>query len=215
MTFDKEGHVDITPAEFERLLVRDLDYPICAVLVPGTPAVFSSNDEFCEFRNVVADGLSVHPSSIVFRGSTKIGFSISPKACKLWKAMTGASDIDLAVVDPDHYHFLDAEVRRWERIQRNPASRSHAFRGALFARKKRLRENRSFYCYKYMDLPDTELVQKYQTVMDEASSRVQDRTVTAFFYRDWWALHARYEYDLRQLRHGVRSGELPSAPKGD
>jgi hypothetical protein len=124
MTFDQEGHVVVTPAELESKLRGDMDRLICEVLLPRTPAAFATYHEYCRFREMLAEQLSVHPSSIIFRGSTKIGFSLTPRAEKAWVAMGPDSDIDLAIVDPDHYHFLDAEVRRWER---NPHARAESF----------------------------------------------------------------------------------------
>jgi hypothetical protein len=210
MTFDQEGHVVVTPVEVQTLLHADLHWLICHVLLQGTPAVFATYNEYCRFRGMVAEDLAVHPSSIVFRGSTKIGFSLSPRPDKVWVAMGADSDVDLAIVDPDHFHFLDAEVRRWERnIQRWP----EASRDRGFARSRRLRENRAFYCYKYMDLPDTALVEKYQIAMRKASSPRPlgcHRYASAFFFRDWWSLHSRYEFDLRQLLNGLGQS-LPAA----
>lgn len=123
------------------------------------------------------------------------------------------SEVDLAVVDPDHFHFLDAEMRRWER---NPAIKAQRFRGQGYVRSVKLRESRAFYCYRYMDLPDTTLVQKYQAAMDKASSSQSpgcNRQVTAFFFRDWWSLHSRYEHDLRQLLHALRQPDFPAADR--
>jgi hypothetical protein len=211
MTFDHEGHLIVTPTEVEAMLRADLDELICSVLLPGTPVVFATHQEFCRFRAMVAEGLSVHPSSIIFRGSTKLGFSLTPRPEKAWMEVEADSDVDLAVVDPDHFHFLDAEVRRWER---NPETKAQGFRGQGYVRSLRLRENRAFYCYKYMDLPDTTLVQKYQAAMDKASSPQLPgckRQVTAFFFRDWWSLHSRYEHDLRQLLHALRQPNFPAA----
>jgi hypothetical protein len=175
------------------------------VLLPGTPAIFDTYDAFVRFRARVANGLSVHPSSVVFRGSTKIGFSIAPIADKLWSSFGPQSDVDLAIVDPDHYHYLDAEVRSWERA----GAGGSAFRGQRYMRTVKLRQCRSFYCYRYMDLPDTNLVEKYEAAMQDVD-RLVNRRVQAFFFRDWWALQSRFEYDLRQLQHGLRRNELPA-----
>jgi len=213
MTFDHEGHIIVTPAEVEAMLRTDLDRLICTVLLPGTPMVFAAYDEYCRFRGMVAEELSVHPSTIIFRGSTKLGFSLKPAREKVWMEVGADSDVDLAVVDPDHFHFLDAEVRRWER---NPAMRAQEFSGKGFPRTWNLRQCRSFYCYRYMDLPDTTLVQKYQAAMDKASSSHSpgcNRQVTAFFFRDWWSLHSRYEHDLRQLLHALRQPDFPAADR--
>lgn len=211
MTFDREGHVVVSPVEIEEMLRTDLHRLICTVLLPGTPSVFATYEEYCLFREMIADGLSVHPSSIVFRGSTKIGFSLTPRPDKIWMEVDSGSDVDLAIVDSDHFHFLDAEVRRWER---DPRVKAQSFRGQGYVRSRRLRENRAFYCYKYMDLPDTALVQKYQAAMDRASTPHSpgcNRQVTAFFFRDWWSLHSRFEFDLRQLRRDLQQKQLPAA----
>ena len=80
----------------------------------------------------------------------------------------------------------------------------------------KLGESCAFYCYRYMDLPDTTLVQKYQASMDKASSSQSpgcNRQVTAFFFRDWWSLHSRYEHDLRQLLHALRQPDFPAADR--
>ena len=89
------------------MLRTDIDWLICTVLLPGTPIAFATYDEFCQFRAMVAEELSVHPSSIIFRGTTKIGFSLTPRPEKAWMEVGADSDVDLAVVDPDHFHFLD------------------------------------------------------------------------------------------------------------
>ena len=209
MNFDQEGHLIATPEEIDRLArAGEFSKLINEVLLIGTPAAFATYRGFRDFVDGVADGLAVHPSCIVFRGSTKLGFSIAPRSDKLWVEMGPDSDIDLAIVDPDHFHFLDAEVRRWER-------RATSFHGQSFTKRMKLRANRAFYCYRYMDLPDTALVQKYQAAMDRASAPSPpgcNRPVTAFFYRDWWSVFSRYESDLRQLVRGLRS-DLSAGPK--
>jgi hypothetical protein len=209
MTFDQEGHIVVTPAEVEALLRNHLDRLICGVLIPGTPAMFATWLEYCEFRAMVADELSVHSSTIVFRGSTKVGFSLTPRPEKIWVEVGADSDVDLAVVDPDHFHFLDAEVRRWER---EPATKAEKFHGQPFVRARNLRKHRAFYCYRYMDLPSTALVQKYEAAMEKARAARPpgcNRQVTAFFFRDWWSLHSRYEWDLQALLSGLNQ-DLPA-----
>ena len=204
MNFDLEGHMCVTPAEVDALLRSNIPRLINEVLLPGTPMAFPAYSAYRRFLAHVAECLGVHPSCIVVRGSAKLGFSIAPRAEKLWVAAGADSDVDLAIIDPDHFHFLDAEVRRWER--------GAGFRGKVFHQRLKLRENRGFYCYRYMDLPDTALVQKYQEAMDAASAPAAPgcgRPVTAFFYRDWWSVYSRYEFDLRQVARGLRQGLPP------
>ena len=54
----------------------------------------------------------IHPYQFLFRGSTKIGFSISPnrKKRKAWQRFSAASGLDLAIVDPRFYETLDEQV---------------------------------------------------------------------------------------------------------
>ena len=59
MTFDHEGHIVVTPAEVEAMFRTDVDRLICTALLPGTPVVFATHDEFCRFRAMVAEELSV------------------------------------------------------------------------------------------------------------------------------------------------------------
>jgi hypothetical protein len=202
MTFDPEGHVIITPAEFQGRLDGAMGRLVNDILLVGTPAIFPTFAGYRDFLEQVADDLAVHSSSIVLRGSAKLGFSLTPRADKVWMEVSPESDVDLAVVDPDHFHFLDAEVRRWERT-------TSTFRGKDYARGIRLREDRAFYCYRHLDLPATDMVQRYDLAMNRASSEGPHccgRTVSAFFYRDWWSVSSRCEYDLRQLRRGLAKG---------
>src|SRR5438105_15891813 len=114
MHFDNEGHAVVTPREWQEALVdpRRLTSDIWLV---GTPWAFPTYGGFREFLAFLSDRLGVHPNNIAIRGSTKIGFSISCRADKVWVAMRPDSDLDLAIVDPDYYHFLDREIRGYER----------------------------------------------------------------------------------------------------
>lgn|SRR5487761_1500521 len=115
MQIDGEGHILIAPREIcdgleqSSRLIND-------VLVAGTPLGFSRYSQYCEFLDGCADVFGVHPRNMLVRGSTKIGFSIVPSPQKIWVAMRPTSDLDLAIVDPDYYHYLDREIRMWERL---------------------------------------------------------------------------------------------------
>jgi len=199
VAFDEQGHLAITPQQLleaaqvqRRRLVND-------VLCHGTPAIFEHYLEYRDFVHEVAEALNLSPFSIWIRGSAHIGFSITPRAGKVWVEIGDDSDIDLAVVDPDHYHLLDVEIRRWERTDSTGER----------VRVQRLRDGRRFYCYQHRDLPSTPTCDDYKSKIATISSS-NDRTVTAFFFRDSWALHERYVKDVRDLVFENQLG-LPAA----
>jgi hypothetical protein len=77
MQFDAEGHVVVTPREWQERL-QDAGTLTRDVWLVGTPWAFSTYAKFREFVVFLADRLGVHPNNIAVRGSTKVGFSISP-----------------------------------------------------------------------------------------------------------------------------------------
>src|SRR5271156_2432236 len=143
MQIDDEGHILTSPRDVcERLnqpgrLIND-------VFIPGTPVAFPTYARYCDFLAHCADGFGVHSRNLLVRGSTKLGFSISPDADSAWVEMRPESDLDLAIIDPDYYHFLDREIRMWER---NPEN--EAFSGPQFSKSIARQKQRGFYTYRY------------------------------------------------------------------
>jgi len=206
MHIDNQGHVVITPREFQAALDRPA-WLINDVWLARTPWAFPTYDGYCEFMAFLADRLNVHPRNILVRGSTKIGFSISPKADKVWMAMRPDSDLDLAIVDTDYYHYFDREIRSYERKPGNTPLRGEAARKA-FGRKK----SRSFYTYRYHQFPDIACVAEHNSCLSEAPvEKCCDalRSISAFIYRDWWSVYSRCEYDLKDLRKALTTPGFP------
>jgi hypothetical protein len=83
MHIDNQGHIVVTPREFQAALERPA-YLINDIWLPGTPMAFPTYDSYCEFLGFLADRLGVHPRNVIIRGSTKIGFSIAPNKDKVW-----------------------------------------------------------------------------------------------------------------------------------
>lgn len=198
---DCQGHLAIAPSALLERANAGPSQLVDDVLTRGTPAIFPSYQEYRHFVRKVAASLEVSPFSIFIRGSAQIGFSIAPNAGKLWMECGAHSDIDLAIVDPDHYHRLDVEIRQCER-DRSPDDLGHM---------KNLGNNRRFYCYQHYDLPETRTCDEYKGKI-AAIKQEQGREVTAFFYRDFWAFHDRYVYDIRELLERNELG-LPTAPR--
>ncbi len=204
MEFDSEGHLLVTPREFcDRL--DDSNRLINDVLIPGTPIAFLDYVNYRNFLSACADSFGIHPENFKIRGSTKLGFSIAPNADSAWQQMRPDSDLDLAIVDPDYYHFLDSEIRKFER---DPAN--SAFRGRHFDKSIARRNQRRFYTYRHFDLPKDVVcvAEQFQRLRDLPINECCgcERPIDAFVYRDWWSLHARWEFDIRELNKEIKNG---------
>jgi hypothetical protein len=216
MRFDDEGHLLISPRELQDFAFADPHSLINDVLLPGTPRVCATYEAYCDLLHQLSTRLGVHPRNLLFKGSTKIGFSIAPRPEKLWRQFGPTSDLDLAIVDANFFNRLDEQVRQWER---DPRNRRLLFRrDPRWIRSYRLRvEHKGRYeCYRFFDLPRVPLIEE---VVDRLS-RVKTvdycgtrRELTAFIFRDLWGVFQRYEYDLDDLRFGLRFGtpRLPQA----
>lgn len=213
MQFDQEGHVVVTPREVHRmaLTMDGRARLINTVLLPGTPRAIPSHERYCDLLHHVSDGMGIHPNNLFFKGSTKLGFSIAPKAEKAWMEYGPTSDLDLAIVDPRFYQVVDFEVGRWEWSTEN--------RGRMYRNQRLLREhgNRTynkgrFDCFRFFDLPDIAsmrlLVECLESAPVEASCGIR-RPLSAFVYRDWWGVCKRYDHDLHCLRKAIVAGRIP------
>src|SRR5690242_13772354 len=105
MKFDEQGHVLISPRDLQRQAFEAPDQLINHWLLPGTPHAFATYEKFIRFVDFLTARTGIHPHSFLFRGSTKIGFSISPNlnSMKTWKFFGPGSDLDLAITDS---HFF-------------------------------------------------------------------------------------------------------------
>jgi hypothetical protein len=104
-------------------------------------------------------------------------------------------------------HFLDREIRMWERNPKNKA-----FSGAQFSKSIARQKQRGFYTYRYFDLPPIGCVSEHTAQLKalpvEACCGLP-RPIDAFIFRDWWSLYSRWEFDLRDLRRALRDGLEP------
>jgi hypothetical protein len=206
MRFDEEGHIVWSPAELHRGL-DDIDHIINRALLCGTPMVFPTYAGYHDFLSAVSDRLGVHPMNICVRGSSKLGFSISPKSDKIWVELNPSSDIDIGIVDADYFHYIERELRRWEH-------RSLKANRSIWA----IRNSRRFFFYRYFDLPEDEIpcVQEHNDCFREIAVESHcgyPRIVTAFIYRDWWSVVGRCRYDLIEVRDGLKRGTFVAGPE--
>jgi hypothetical protein len=200
MKFDPEGHLKITPEQLFRLANGDPRRLIDHYLTQGTPAVFPDYDAYYDFLREVSNRFEVHPRNLVLRGSSKLGFSITPKAGKVWMEVGEQSDMDLAIVDAAYYERIDQEVIRWEERNRAHRIKGRASRGFIDRQ-----EDRFFNCCRIKDLPKHLFPHHFDAMRDiELMEHCgQRRELNAFIFRDWWALRARFDFDLRELCKGV------------
>ena len=211
----------ISPARLSRLAFDDPDALINHWLLPGTPTAFATCAHFARFVDYLADKTGIHPHQFLFRGSTKIGFSISPNKDirKTWRGFGPGSDLDLAIVDPHFYETLDEQVRRWDRM---PVNRTKIFRHRTSAEvqsyQNRVNQKGRHDCYRFFDVPrGIECLATLQSVLVNAPIAAccvhNFVSLKAFIFRDRWAVHRRYHTDLEDLRRGLttRNNPLPAA----
>jgi hypothetical protein len=211
MHFDREGHIIISPDSVQELLYLDVRRLINTVLLPGTPRAIPTHAQHFKLLEHFADKLGLHPNCLFFKGSTKLGFSISPKALKVWMEFGDESDLDLAIVDQGFFNTVDNEVGQWERDPEN--------RGRMFGDTRLLEEYRSrakykgkFDCHSYFNLPDVRCMRELNACIETAPVEEccgLQRPLSAFVYRDWWGVHKKFDFDLFCLRKGLEQEDTP------
>ncbi len=77
--FDEHGHMRISPRALQKFAFDDADWLINHVLLPGTPIGFPTHRQYARFIDYLTAQTGIRPHHFLFRGSAKIGFSISSK----------------------------------------------------------------------------------------------------------------------------------------
>lgn len=217
MHYDQEGHVLISPVELKTMAFENPDVLINHWLLPGTPMAFETYAKYTSFIDYLTDKTGIHPHHFLFRGSTKIGFSISPnrEKRKTWQRFSSTSDLDLAIVDPHFYETVDEQVRRRDRLPENLTEVLRYRTGTEFEQyQARIHQKGRHDCYRFFDLPrGIESVAGLQKILDmapiEASCVHRFVELKAFIFRDRWAVHRRYHTDLDDLRRGLTTRHNP------
>jgi hypothetical protein len=217
MRINDEGHILVTPREFQERAFENRWKLINQVLLQGTPVAFPTHESYCEFLEYFADCMRVHPRNIVIKGSGKLGFSIAPRPEKVWMECGPDSDLDLAIVDPYYFQMIDEEVRHWER---NPENRGRIFQNPRFHREyqNRVQQKGRYYCFRYFDLPAIPFVEQHNAHLGAAPVESCCGTalpLTAFVYKDWWGICSRYEFDLYQLCRDLQRDSDPLPAGGE
>lgn len=222
MTFDEQGHIRISPRELQDLAFSDPDGLINHVLIPGTPMGFLTYTRYAQFIDYLSARTGIHPHHFLFRGSTKIGFSISPNQedKKTWREFGPRSDLDLAITDPHFFATADEEVRRWDRLAEN-REQVYRWRNGVESEKykERVKQKGRHDCYRFFDLPFklacfSELREVLNAAPKSECCVHPFKRFTAFIFRDRWAVHRRYHTDLYDLRRELTTKDepLPGAP---
>jgi hypothetical protein len=159
---------------------------------------------------MVANALDINPRCIATRGSAHFGFSLSPRASKIWRKTSNEADLDLAIIDPHMYEIVDRGLRR---LDRDIDVRSL---GKEERRKYRSRnESRKWHYYRWSDFPSisTDALAKYLEASADWSEKYRSQFkngISAFFYKDWWCFEDRNRYDMESL---CAHPALPSPPE--
>jgi hypothetical protein len=223
MKFDDDGHILITPREMEERAFAAPDWLINHALLPGTPLAFPRYSNYAEFVDFLASKTGIHPHHFLFRGSTKIGFSICPNRDKrrVWRRFGPASDLDLAITDPHFYATVDEEVRRYDRHPRNLEKVLRYRTGSVLNKyRNRINQKGRHDCYRYFDLPrELDCLKALDDVLREAPLAKccihPFAEFKAFIFRDRWSVHRRYHTDLEDLRRGLTAKENPLPKAGE
>jgi hypothetical protein len=213
MMFDEHGHILISPRELQEWAFSDPDWLINHGLLPGTPMGFPTYTQYARFIDYLTDKTGIHPHHFLFRGSTKIGFSISPdrEKKKLWRCLGAGSDLDLAITDPHFFASVDEQVRRWDRLPQNREAVYRYRTGVEFEKyQARIEQKGRHDCYRFFNLPrGLACLMELETVLSGAP--IAECCLhpfigfKAFIFRDRWAVHRRYHTDLDDLRRGLTS----------
>jgi hypothetical protein len=219
MRYDEHGHIRITPQQLHAMAFNNPDVLINHWLMPGTPWAFTTSDRYAQFVDYLADRTGIHPHHFLFRGSTKIGFSISPNRdeIKVWRRFGQGSDLDLAITDPHFFTTVDEQVRQWDRKPENRklVSQFKSTESKLY--RNRIHQKGRHDCYRFFDLPPN------LSCMAQLDEVLQDAPVTeccihpfsqfkAFIFRDRWSVHRRYHTDLNDLRRELTAKVNPFPP---
>lgn len=221
--FDEHGRIIISPKEFHKQTFSDPNWLINHALLPGTPVGFPTYPQYTRFIDYLTDRTGIHPHHFLFRGSTKIGFSISPnlEKRKVWRRLGPSSDLDLAITDPHFFASVDEEVRRWDRHPQNlEAVFRYRAKKAVEQYQNRIEQKGRHDCYRYFDLP-RELVSSMELEKVLRNAPIAECCLhpfidfKAFIFRDRCAVHRRYLTDLDDLRRGLtlKHDPLPQAPE--
>ncbi len=204
--FDEEGHIVWKPRELYQMALENPLRLVNDYLMGGsTPKAFDEYERYCDFVEAVAERIGVHPRNLYLRGSCQIGYSIAPRAEKVWTAMSDESDLDLVIVDRLYFERFEKEIRRWE--ERNPV---HALQGRESSAFLDRQRDRQFYCCRDKGLPSVVCVHHRDAMAKVANLQHcgRRRNVSAFMYPDWLSARKRYESDISLLRKGIERGEL-------
>ncbi len=223
MMFDEHGHILLTPREVRQQAFDDPDGLINHALMPGTPLGFPTYTQYARFVDYLSAKLGIHPHHFLFRGSTKIGFSISPnrEKKKTWRRFGAGSDLDLAIADPHFYATVDEAVRRHDRISENRKQVFQYRSGTEFYKyENRIHQKGRHDCYRFFDLPRglsclTELEEVLRNAPVDDCCVFKFVEFKAFIFRDRCAVHRRYHTDLDDLRRGLTTkfDRLPEPPE--
>ncbi|MBZ4487416.1 hypothetical protein LQ938_01160 [Microbacterium sp. cx-55] len=158
------------------------------------PHVFASREQYTAWRTVLGRGLGVDPLCIVVVGSGAVGFSLSPREEKRFRAFHGESDIDVAIISPTHFE------EAWRNIRAMRGETARELRGHW-------RHHRSSLVFDGTIATDTVLAHlSFGPQWASALGRVarvhptMDRDVKARIYRDFDSLRDYQRRGVEKLR---------------
>lgn len=191
----------ITVDEFKVKLrdksISDLDI-VQRYLTHEPPFVFEGDeDKYFKLKRAVAQNFELNPQEVIMIGSSKLGFSISPR--KLWEPFHDESDIDMVIISAtifnkfwkDLYDFnfninltdrTDKENKQYYRFL------EYFFRGWL---------RPDVFPFSYLGRKEWE--DFFKSI---SYGEFGDHKINGAVFRDWGFYEAYHTSNIREIRNG-------------
>jgi hypothetical protein len=203
--------VRMTPEEFRNQIATLPDADVLRLCLRNDllPYVFEAQpNEWANFRNRFSTVLNVAPDNVAIIGSGRFGFSLKPS--KPLRPFSDTSDIDVVVVDANHFDALwanllhaayprEANVARlggWLRDRRN-----EVYTGWLSPLKVRL--DRTIFGTKAQPVLDFNT--RWFNLLKEASriTTCRHQGITGRLYRTWQHAELYHLHSLQALKRAL------------
>jgi hypothetical protein len=192
------------------LLARSADWCATRWLLEATPYVFAEipPEQYWQWKNELAAGLSVDPKNVVLTGSGAVGVSLSPY--KQLRSFDSTSDIDVAVISTHHFDLA------W-RTLRNLGTRRYSL---TQQQSLALKEHVNRYIYWGAIATDRLLpILSFAGTWMEVLARMArvaptiDRDLKVRIYRDFASLRTYINMGMKALQNGLYAGEATAEAK--
>lgn len=166
-------------------------------LLEGVPAFFADRwEDYCIFKENIAQSFGTHPKTVMLVGSGRWGFSTSPdKFPQKFDGGKKRSDLDVAIADPALFDRAWRELYDVEMAEDPKISLGYIQRRRVMLYEGRL-DPTTFP-------PSMRFCQDCERFFKSLSEKSWDsrppRKIGAWFFRDWLSVQRYYRKAFRQI----------------